>query len=316
MPAPRRIASLLASATEILYGLGLGDQVVGVSHECDFPSTAASKPRLTRSHVDGALPSDHIDQQVKDAVAAGQSLYEVDAPMLCQLAPDLIVTQAQCDVCAIKYDDVMLLLQGHETLRQAHVVALSPTSLDDVFADILRVGDAAWKPAAARSYVNQLRQRVQRVRDATADLADAQRPRVVCVEWIAPLMIAANWTPQLVELAGGNHDLSRAGQHSEYASWEQIVAYDPEVLILMPCGFDLPRTLQEVVSLPSQDGWQELSAVRHDRVYAIDGNAYFNRSGPRLVDSLEILAHLLHPTRVPWPATIPDASQAWSPFSA
>lgn len=315
MSAPLRIASLLASATEILYGLGLGDDIVGISHECDFPAAVQSKPRLTRSHVDSLQASLQIDQQVKDLTTSGQPLYELDASLLCELAPDVIVTQAQCDVCAVKYEEVMRLVHSQASLHQTQVVALSPNTLNDVFDDILRVGRATSRFAAAESYVDQLVKRVQRVQQATADLAESQRPRVVCVEWVEPLMVAANWTPQLVEFAGGKNGLSRSGQHSQYASWAQIVAYDPEVLVLIPCGFDLPRTLQEVADMPGYDGWPSMSAVSDGRVFALDGNAYFNRSGPRLVDSLEILAHLFHPRRFDLPAAIPDATRAWSVFS-
>jgi iron complex transport system substrate-binding protein len=316
MSAPQRIVSLLASATEILYGLGLGDRIVGVSHECDFPIEARSKPRLTCSHIAAVQTSLQIDQQVKDFAASGQSLYEIDERLISELAPDLIVTQSQCDVCAIKYADVMKLVNSHESLRQTQVVALSPNTLDDVFADILRVGRATSRVASAEAYLGQLVQRVQRVKQSTADLSRSQRPRVVCVEWVDPLMIAANWTPELVAFAGGQNGLSQAGRHSETFKWGEVVAYDPEVLVLIPCGFDLARTLQEVACLPDYDGWQSLSAVRHERVFAIDGNAYFNRSGPRLVDSLEILAHLFHPTMFGAPALIPEPTQAWSTFSA
>jgi len=315
MLAPLRIASLLSSATEILYALGLDDQVVGVSHECDYPPDARGKPCLTRSHIDAEQTSLGIDQQVKGVAAAGGSLYTMDEQLLDALAPDLIVTQAQCDVCAIKFDEVMRLVRSRVALRETHVVALSPNSLDDVFDDILRLGQATSQFAAAQRYLHQLRQRVDTVSRATADLTLAQRPRVVCVEWIEPLMIAANWTPQLVEYAGGQNGLSQSGRHSEYSSWSDVIAYDPEVLILMPCGFDLPRTLREVAVLPEYDRWRDLSAVRNGRVFAIDGNAYLNRSGPRLVDSLEILAHLIHPSRFGPPAGISEASQAWSVFS-
>jgi len=315
MSAPLRVVSLLASATEILYELGLGDQVVGVSHECDFPADARSKPRLTRSHVDAAGTSDQIDRQVKDFFATGQPLYERDQRRLGELAPDLIVTQAQCDVCAIQYDEVMRLVGSLEALRRTQVVALSPHALSDVFADILRVGRAAGRLATAESCVERLEARVRRVRQATADLSGSQRPRVVCVEWVEPLMIAANWTPQLVEFAGGENGLSRAGGHSEYFAWRDVLDYDPEVLLLMPCGFDLSRALREVAVLPNHEGWRDLSAVRAGRVFAVDGNAYFNRSGPRLVESLEILAHLFHPERFAAPLAIPDPNRVWSVFS-
>jgi len=315
MSTPYRIASLLASATEILYGLGLGDHVIGVSHECDFPAAARSKPRLTRSHVDATQTSLAIDKQVKEFSASGRSLYEIDEPLLVDLAPDLIVTQAQCDVCAIKYEDVISLVDRHASLRGTPVVALSPQRLEDVFDDITRLGLATSQRESAESYVRQLRQRVENVRQSTSNLTCRERPRVVCVEWVEPLMVAANWTPELVEFAGGDYGLGRTGVHSAYVSWEEIVAYDPEVLILIPCGFDLARTLTEVADMPSYDRWETLAAVRHGRVVAIDGNAYFNRSGPRLVETLEILAHLLHPSRFDRPPMISDPERAWSPFS-
>lgn len=315
MSGPLRIASLLASGTEILYGLGLGDEIVGVSHECDFPPDVFAKPRLTRSHVDAARTSLEIDRQVKMFAASDRPLYELDERLLLDVAPDLIVTQAQCDVCAIKYDEVMRLVRDHALLGHTQVVALSPSLLNDVFDDILRVGRAASRVAAAESYVARLQQRVQRVRESTAALPESRRPRVVCIEWVEPLMIAANWTPQLVEFAGGKNGLSTGGRHSEYCRWQDIVAYDPEVLVLIPCGFDLARTLREVAGLPDYEGWRDVAAVRDGRVFAIDGNAYFNRSGPRLVDTLEILAHLLHPARFDPPASVPDPPRVWSAFS-
>jgi len=216
MSAPQRIVSLLASATEILYRLGLGDQIVGVSHECDFPIDSRSKPRLTCSNIAAGRTSLQIDQQVKDFAASDQSLYEIDERILFELAPDLIVPQSQCDVCAIKYEEVMKLVHSHESLRQTQIVALSPNTLNDVFDDILRVDRATSHLAAAECYLGQLVQRVRRVRQATADLIESQRPRVVCVEWVDPLMVSANWTPQLVEFAGGQNGLSRTGRHSEY----------------------------------------------------------------------------------------------------
>lgn len=315
MSKSQRIVSLLASATEILYGLGLGDQIVGVSHECDYPIEARSKPRLTCSHIVAEQTSLQIDRQVKDFAVSGQSLYAIDEGLLTELAPDLIVTQSQCDVCAIKYADVLNLVQSSESLRQTQIVALSPNSLNDVFDDILHVGRATSNIATAETYLRQLVQRVQRIQQATGAMSKSQRPRVICVEWVEPLMIAANWTPELVECAGGQNGLSQSGSHSETFDWDEVVEYDPEVLVLIPCGFDLPRTLQEVASMPDYNGWPQLSAVRDNRVFAIDGNAYFNRSGPRLIDSLEILAHLFHPDLFDSPAESSDPTQAWSAFS-
>lgn len=309
MANPRRIVSLISSGTEILYLLGLGDQVVGVSHECDFPTSVAGKPRLTRSLVEAAACSRAIDDQVRALSSNASALYSIDVERLAELAPDLIITQAQCDVCAVRYEDVVSAVNDSPSLQHTEVLALNPLSLSDVYADILRIGSAAGAQAAARQALDQLEARVETVRHATSDLPQSARPRVACLEWIDPPMLAANWTPELVEIAGGRCKLTVAGVHSSYANWEQIIEYDPQVVVIMPCGFDRSRAIVESQVLPGLPGWSQLSAVRHRRVYAADGNAYFNRSGPRLVDSLEILAHLFHPERcaAPWP----EPQMAW-----
>lgn len=307
--SPRRIASLLASATEMLYALGAGDWVVAVSHECDFPAEALSKPRVTVSHV-AAHSSLAIDNQVRDMLAAGEPLYGIDAETLISLAPDLIVTQAQCDVCAVKYQDVLDLAEREPSLVNARVMALNPTTVEEIFADVLRVAEAIGRSDAANSYVRDLRARVDTVIEAT-NCAPADRPRTVCIEWIEPLMLAANWMPQLIEMAGGTQPLDGHGRHSTYNRWEEVVRYDPQVIVVMPCGFDLQRAIAESDTLRSLPGWNELSAVRNRRVYAVDGNAYFNRSGPRIVDSLEILAGLLHPDRVGLPPEVIDDIAVW-----
>lgn len=306
---PRRIASLLASGTEILYGLGLGDRVVAVSHECDYPAEIVDKPRVTVSHI-AAPTSGAIDDQVRQKLAVGEALYGIAEAKLLELAPDLIVTQAQCDVCAVKYEDVLSLVRSHKTLQATRVVALNPMTLDDIFADVLRIGDAALARPAAERYVQNLQHRVAAVRDKTASL-QTERPRVAAVEWIDPLMLAANWMPQLIELAGGVQPLNAAGRHSTYNSWQDVVRFDPQVVLVMPCGFDLARAIAESSTLVQQPGWNELSAVRRGRAYAVDGNAYFNRSGPRIVDSLEILAGLLHPEIFGWPAESADGVPVW-----
>ncbi len=308
--APRRIASLLASGTEILYGLGLGDRVVAVSHECDYPAEIAGKPRVTVSHV-AAATSGAIDDQVRQKLAAGEPLYGIDEAQLVELAPDLIVTQAQCDVCAVKYEDVLSLVRSHVALKDTRVVALNPMTLDDIFADVLRVGDATHARPAGEVYVQNLERRVAAVRDKTILLRPDQRPRVAAVEWIDPLMLAANWMPQLIELAGGLQPLDAAGRHSTYSSWSDVVRFDPQVVLVMPCGFDLARAIAESSTLAQQPGWSELNAVQMGRVYAVDGNAYFNRSGPRIVDSLEILAGLLHPEIFGWPAESKGGVPVW-----
>lgn len=308
MAAPRRIASLISSATEMLYGVGVGDRVVAVSHECDYPVEATEKPRVTYSNVDPQRSSGEIDSQVQRFVSQGEALYGVDHRRLEQLAPELIVTQAQCDVCAVRYDDVLEMVGGCEALRGTDVLALNPQSLDDILADVVRVGDAVGEPEAGRRYAAGLRRRIERVRELTSP---AVRPvRVACIEWIEPLMLSANWMPELIRLAGGDASLARAG-HSTYSAWDDVVQADPEVIVVTPCGFDLPRTMAEADVLPARPGWEDLSAVRAHRVYAVDGNAYFNRSGPRIVDSLEILAHLLHPDRVEPPLSPKRRTAAW-----
>jgi len=305
---PQRIASLLASATEILYGLDLGDRVVAVSHECDCPAEAMDKPRVTHTHVHHERSSAQIDAQVHELTAEQTPLYSIDIDQLVSLRPDLIVTQAQCDVCAVRYSDVLDAVASRPELARTHVVALNPHTMDDVLEDIRRVGEATGSSREAAQYVARLQGRIDAVCGATAAMAAASRPRVLAIEWIEPLMVAANWMPQLIEWAGGRQSMTQAGHHSGYSQWEDVRAFDPEVIAIMPCGFDLSRTLQEWGVLRRLPGWEELSAVKQGRVYALDGNAYFNRSGPRMVDSLQILAHLVHPERFDPPAT---AQGAW-----
>lgn len=308
MSAPRRIASLISSATEMLFGVGAGDCVVAVSHECDFPPEVATRPRATFANVDSHRSSAAIDDQVKQLVTEGAALYGIDQKLLEQLQPDLIVTQAQCDVCAVRYDDVLAMVDGCDAFARAEVLALNPESLEDILADVERVGRAAGVESSGRAYADRLRERVQRVRRAVRPIERAVR--VACIEWIEPMMLSANWTPELIRIAGGDAALSHEG-HSTYGVWDDVVAYDPEVIVVMPCGFDLPRTVAEAETLYRRSGWADLAAVRSGRVYAVDGNAYFNRSGPRIVDSLEILAHLLHADRVEPPLSAAMRAAAW-----
>lgn len=287
-----RIASLISSGTEIIYALGLGDAVVAVSHECDYPPAVAQLPRVTLSNVDSLAASGEIDEQVKELSNGGTALYEIDRDALIRLRPDVIITQAQCDVCAVRYQEVLDLVQSAPELSHTRVIALNPQSLGDVFQDMLRAGEALDACQAAEHVVAQLRSRIAAVRDRTRSLP---RPRVACIEWIEPLMLAANWTPELIDIAGGHCPLATAGAHSTYSSWDDVLAFDPEVLVVAPCGFDLPRTIREAAVIAAWPHFNRLSAVRQGRVYAADGNAYFNRSGPRLVESVEILVHLFHP---------------------
>lgn len=294
------IASLISAATEMLYALGLGEQVVAVSHECDWPIECQSLPRVTRSNIDGSAAGGAIDVQVRQLLADGKPLYEVDAEQLAELAPDLIITQVQCDVCAVRYADVLAAVQGEPRLQKTQVISLNPQSLADVFADMLRIGDAVGITVQSQNVVAALQDRVEQIRRATADIPMSQRPRVAIIEWTDPLMLAGNWVPELIEFAGGrsvddgqNSLSGGVPQHSRQYTWEELLQFDPQVIVVCPCGFDQARADDEVKFLEQQPGWENLPAVKSGRVHAIDGNTYFNRPGPRLVESLELLASFI-----------------------
>ena len=305
---------MLSSATEMLFALGLGEQVVAVSHECDYPPGVEDRLRVTISHVDAAALSGAIDSQVKQTLAAGEPLYGIDETLLRQLAPDLVVTQSQCDVCAINHDDVLDVVRRIDPAGEIPVLALNPQTLSDIFADILNIGLATDRFTEAETLVQKLSNRVESIREATAGLSETERPRTAMIEWIDPPMLAANWAPELLEIAGGRCPLVTPGTHSTYAAWSEVVALDPEVIVVMPCGFDLARSVQEAATLAEFEGWHELTAVRTGRVFAVDGNALFNRSGPRIVESVELLAHLLHPERFDEPAANAGQPPAFCPL--
>jgi iron complex transport system substrate-binding protein len=310
MVTPHRIVSLISSATEILYLLGLGDRVVGVSHECDYPPEAALKPRLTRSLVESAASSREIDDQVRSLASSHSALYTIDVEQLAALAPDLIITQAQCDVCAVRYEDVVSAVRETPSLKNSRILALNPRSIMDVFDDVERIGKAVGDDINAPVLKARFVTRVLMAQVKAAQIPPSKILRAACLEWIDPPMLAANWMPHLIRLAGGEPGMTVDGQHSTYADWQQILDYDPQVIVIMPCGFDLERAIVEAQVLTGSSGWSELSAVREGRVFAVDGNAYFNRSGPRLVDSLEILAHLFHPKHFA-PPFFSEPQQAW-----
>lgn len=292
--AKLRIASLISAGTEMLFALGLGEQVVAVSHECDWPAECSGLPGVTRSNVDSAAGSGEIDRQVRELLTAGRMLYEIDVARLEELQPDLIVTQAQCDVCAVRYDDVVAAVRGSPKLNRTTILALNPQSLGDVLDDILRIGAAVGAPDAANNVVGDLRRRIERVQAKSDGIPHAERPRVAIIEWTEPLMLSGNWVPELIELAGGRCELTKPGEHSRYHAWEELLEFDPQTIIVSPCGFDLSRAKTELENLSLRPGWENLTAVKTGRVHPLDGNAYFNRPGPRLVDSLEMLADLLH----------------------
>jgi iron complex transport system substrate-binding protein len=289
---PPRIVSMLPAATEIVAALGLADALVGVSHECDHPPEVASRPQVTHCEIHGgALPSGAIDAWVTDTLTATGTLYTMDEPLLRRLQPEVIVTQRLCDVCAVGYDSVTgfaATLPGPPV-----VVNLEPATLTDIFDDVRRVARACGVPERAETVVAGLKARVEAVR-ARATRA-ARRPRTVVLEWIDPPFASGHWNPELVAIAGGVEVLGRKGQPSRRVAWEEVRAARPEVVIVACCGFDLARTGRDLPLLFAREGWAELPAVRDGRVYAVDGSQYFARPGPRVVDTLEIVAEILQP---------------------
>jgi iron complex transport system substrate-binding protein len=289
-----RIVSLLPSATEIVCALGCREQLVGRSHECDFPAEVCSLPACTESKLDSTLSSAEIDRKVKSLLQDALSIYRVDADRLHALRPDVILTQAQCEVCAVSLPEVEQTVAGWSAgATRTRLVSLSPQRLVDIWGDILAVAAALGVEESGRALVRQLKNRVV---DVIAKAAMVKRrPSVACIEWLDPLMAAGNWVPELVDLAGGSNLFGEAGKHSPWLNWEAMQEHDPEIIVAMPCGFNLARTRHELSALTTRPGWQKLQAVRTRRVYVVDGNQFFNRPGPRLVESLEMLAEMVHP---------------------
>ncbi len=291
----QRIVSLLPSSTEILFALGLGDRVVGVSHECDWPEEARGLPVLTEKKIDTDRTSGEIDRAIADLTARSESVYRVRADHLAALRPDLIVTQDVCDVCAVSTVDVRAALE--EARRTAPdfdpgVLSLAPSSIAEILQDIRRVGTAAGAEGAADALVKDLEARIRSIADAVGVVAF--RPRVTAIDWLDPLILGGDWIPELVRMAGGTPQPLPQAKAARIA-WEDVVAFEPEVIVIMPCGFDLERTVAEAGLLAKQPGFGNLPAVRWGRLYAADGNALFNRPSHRIVDSLEALAEMLHP---------------------
>jgi len=283
-----RIVSLLPSATEILFAIGAGEDVVGVTHECDFPDEATSLPRLTSSALPHAGSSAEIDRHVRRSLHAGSSLYHLDADLLEELAPHLIVTQELCTVCAVSYeivDRAVRRLRGDPRL-----LSLEPSSLDDVLATIEHLGQLTGRIDGARALLASLRERIAALRSRTSA---GGHPRVLVLEWTDPPMSGGHWTPGLVELAGAIPVLADPGANSRVLEWETIAREDPDHVVVGPCGFDLERTRTAIAHLDENATWRDLRAVREGRVHPIDGNAYLNRPGPRLVDTAEIIAAMI-----------------------
>jgi iron complex transport system substrate-binding protein len=279
----------------MLFALGLGDQVVAVTHECDYPPEAAGKPHLTRSLVPAGLSAGEIDAAVRRLTGEGRHLYELDEPALAELEVDLIVTQAVCEVCAVSYDDVVAVAERLPS--RPRVVSLDPSNLAEVLADVPRLGEAAGVADRAARLRPDLERRLETVRRA---VEGADRPTVLALEWLDPPFIGGHWVPEMIEIAGGEDVLGVAGRKSRTAEWDEIAAAKPEVVVAMPCGWDARQARSEV-----EGHAREVAAVGADRIWAVDAAASFSRPGPRLVEGTELLAHLLHPDRVDAPAGVP-----------
>ncbi len=291
-----RIVSLLPSATEIVCALGYADQLVGRSHECDHPAAVSDLPVCSRPRIRTDTSSAEIDRSVKSIVSRGLSVYEIDEDTLRALAPDYIVTQTQCEVCAVSERDVEVAVK--EWLDdQCEIVSLNPNRLEDVWADIIRVATALGNRRNGEDVVAALRERMSKIQSRVAEREET--PRVAVIEWIEPLMAGGNWMPELVEMAGGENLFGEAGKHSPWMELDQLRDADPDVVVVSPCGFDLQRTRDEMQPLIENPTWRALGAVGKGQVYLTDGHHFFNRPGPRLVESLEILTEVLHPARSP-----------------
>jgi iron complex transport system substrate-binding protein len=275
----------------MLFALGLGDHVVAVTHECDWPPQAASIPQLTGTVIPAGLSAREIDDTVRATVRAGRPLYELDARRLEQQAPDLIVTQAVCDVCAVSYDDVVAVAAQLPT--KPAVLSLDPMSLDDVLADFTRLGEATGAQREARMVREQARRRIAAVRGA---VEAAPAVRTLAIEWLDPPFVAGHWVPEMIDVAGGRDVAGRAGQRSRTATWDELSASHPDVAIVMPCGYDADRSAEEADTFAS-----ELAGLGAGRLVAVDASAYFSRPGPRLIDGVELLGHILHPALVAAP---------------
>ena len=287
-----RILSLIPSSTEIVCALGFENQLIGRSHECDFPSSVQKLSSCTAPKFKVEGTSAEIDQRVKSILKNALSVYQIDEKKLQQMQPDIIITQAQCEVCAVSLKDVeKAVCEWVESHPQ--IVSLEPNELSDIWKDFINIAEALGVKEQGHELVYQLKQRMNKIAQKTINLP--QKPTVVCIEWIEPLMSAGNWMPELIEMGGGINLFGVAGEHSPWMTWEQLLEANPDVILVMPCGFNLSRSKAEMSLLSQKPEWSQLNAVQNQQVYLTDGNQYFNRPGPRLVESLEIIAEILHP---------------------
>lgn len=288
-----RVVSMIASSTEIVCALGFEHRLVGRSHECDFPRSVSKLPVCTRPKLDARRSSRQIDSDVKSLLSRALSVYHVDGRTLRELRPDVVITQDQCEVCAVSVRDVENALCSWVEGRP-RLVTLKPDSLADIWRDIARVARALGCEARGKNLVSRLKGRMAAL-SRKARSGGTGGPTVACIEWIDPLMAAGNLMPELVELAGGKNLFGEAGKHSPWLTWDELLAGDPDVIVALPCGFDIKRSREEIPALTRRRGWKRLKAVRTGRVFLADGNQFFNRPGPRVVDSLEILCEIFWP---------------------
>ena len=288
----KRIVSLLPSCTEIICKLGYREHLVGISHECDYPNSISGLPVLTKARLSPEGTSIEINQSVTDLLQRGLSVYDVDASLLKSLSPDIIVTQAQCEACAVSLDQVQDIVSNW-TLNQTEIISLEPNTLNEVWLGFDIIAKTMDAPESSSILKSEINERFKLLKDKLK--GTEQKPTVLCIEWIEPIMVAANWVPELVGLAGGRNVMSVSGTDSNFCSWDEIKQTNPDIIIMMPCGFGIKRTFEDIHYLQNRKGWQELKAVKENKVFVVDGNQYFNRPGPRLVDSAEILAEVIHP---------------------
>ena len=288
----KRIVSLLPSCTEIICKLGYKENLVGISHECDYPNSISGLPVLTKARLSSKGTSIEINQSVTDLLQRGLSVYDVDASLLKSLSPDIIITQAQCEACAVSLDQVKDIVSNW-TLNKTEIISLEPNTLNEVWLGFDIIAKTMNTPESSSILKSENNKRFKLLKDKLK--GTEQKPAVLCIEWIEPIMVAANWVPELVDLAGGKNVMSVSGTDSNFCSWDEIKKTNPEIIIMMPCGFGIERTFDDIHYLQNRKGWQELKAVKENKVFAVDGNQYFNRPGPRLVDSAEIMAEIIHP---------------------
>lgn len=291
MSAPK-IISLLPAATEIVCALGLEDNLIGRSHECDFPAPVRQLPVCSDANIPDNLGSAAIDKKVKELLYDALSIYTVNREKIRELAPDVVITQAQCEVCAVSLKEVEEALENYLD-KDARIISLQPNSLQDIFEDIRKVASVLDVSENGEKLIEELTERVGIIRHKLKFIE--AKPTVACIEWLEPMMVSGNWVPELVSIAGGTSILAEDGKHSPFVKWDDIRLADPDIIMVMPCGFSIGRTMKEIDLLLQQPGFSESKAVKNNRLYIADGNQYFNRPGPRIIDSIEILAEIIHP---------------------